>query len=105
MHHNAIIELKITNVNLLFFIWRMRLTLKYLIFTSISGIIFVKILAKLNHFPCRFSKNYTIKKRGGIMYKPIDKLQYSFLEFKQPMVLHMNPNNHRIKMADCIFYD
>lgn len=39
------------------------------------------------------------------MYKPIDKLQYSFLDFNQPMGLHMNPNNRWIKMADCIPWD
>lgn len=27
------------------------------------------------------------------MYKPIDKLQHSFLDFNQPMGLHMNPDN------------
>ena len=39
------------------------------------------------------------------MYKPIDKLQYSFLDFNQPMRLHMNPDNRWIKMADCIPWD
>ncbi len=36
------------------------------------------------------------------MYKPIDKLQHSFLDFNQPMGLHMNPDNRWIKMADRI---
>lgn len=36
------------------------------------------------------------------MYKPIDKLQHSFLDFNQPMGLHMNPGNRWIKMADRI---
>ena len=27
------------------------------------------------------------------MYKPIDKLQHSFLDFNQPLGLHMNPDN------------
>ena len=36
------------------------------------------------------------------MYKPIDKLQHSFLDFNQPMGLHMNPNNRWIKIADRI---
>ena len=39
------------------------------------------------------------------MYKPIDKLQHSFLDFNQPMGLHMNPNNRWIKMADRIPWD
>ena len=39
------------------------------------------------------------------MYKPIDKLQHSFLDFNQPMGLHMNPDNRWIKMADCIPWD
>ena len=39
------------------------------------------------------------------MYKPIDKLQHSFLDFNQPMGLHMNPDNHWIKMADRIPWD
>ncbi len=39
------------------------------------------------------------------MYKPSDKLQHSFLDFNQPMGLHMNPNNRWIKMADRIPWD
>lgn len=39
------------------------------------------------------------------MYKPIDKLQRSFLDFNQPMGLHMNPDNRWIKMADRIPWD
>ena len=39
------------------------------------------------------------------MYKSIDKLQHSFLDFNQPMGLHMNPDNRWIKMADCIPWD
>lgn len=39
------------------------------------------------------------------MYKPINKLQQSFLDFNQPLGLHMNPNNRWIKMADCIPWD
>lgn len=39
------------------------------------------------------------------MYKPIDKLQHSFLDFNQPMGLHMNPDNRWIKMADRIPWD
>ena len=41
-------------------------------------------------------------KGAKIMYKPIDKLQHSFLDFNQPMGLHMNPHNRWIKMADRI---
>ncbi|MBR1740788.1 MAG: hypothetical protein IJ733_02755 [Lachnospiraceae bacterium] len=36
------------------------------------------------------------------MYRPIDKLQHSFLDFNQPMGLKMNPENRWIKMADLI---
>ena len=39
------------------------------------------------------------------MYKPIDKLQHSFLDFNQPLGLHMNPDNHWIKLADRIPWD
>ena len=39
------------------------------------------------------------------MYKPIEKIQHSFLDFNQPMGLHMNPNNRWIKMADSIPWD
>ena len=39
------------------------------------------------------------------MYKPMNKLQHSFLDFNQPMGLHMNPNNRWIKMADSIPWD
>ena len=36
------------------------------------------------------------------MYKKTDRSQHSFLDFNQPMGLHMNPDNRWIKMADCI---
>lgn len=36
------------------------------------------------------------------MYKPIDKLQHSFLDFNQPLGLCMNPDNRWIKLADRI---
>ena len=39
------------------------------------------------------------------MYKPIDNLQHSFLDFNQPMGLKMNPNNRWIKLADRIPWD
>lgn len=39
------------------------------------------------------------------MYKLSDKSQSSFLDFNQPMGLHMNPNNRWIKMADSIPWD
>jgi hypothetical protein len=39
------------------------------------------------------------------MYKPTDKSQNSFLDFKQPIGLHMNPNNRWIKMADLVPWD
>ena len=39
------------------------------------------------------------------MYKSSDKSQSSFLDFNQPMGLHMNPDNRRIKMADSIPWD
>lgn len=39
------------------------------------------------------------------MYKSNDKLQSSFLDFNQPMGLHMNPDNRWIKMADMIPWD
>ena len=39
------------------------------------------------------------------MYKKTDRSQHSFLDFNQPMGLHMNPDNRWIKMADCIPWD
>lgn len=39
------------------------------------------------------------------MYKAVDKSHFSFLDFNQPPGLHMNPNNHWIKMADAIPWD
>ena len=39
------------------------------------------------------------------MYKPSDNSQSSFLDFNQPMGLHMNPDNRWIKMADSIPWD
>lgn len=79
-------------------------TLILLTFIPISDIIFARILIEQDHFPCRFLENFT-DKGAKIMYKPIDKLQHSFLDFNQPMGLHMNPNNRWIKMADCIPWD
>ena len=35
----------------------------------------------------------------------IDKLQHSFLDFNQPLGLHMNPDNRWIKLADRIPWD
>ena len=46
--------------------------------------------------------NFTIDWSLKIMYKPIDKLQHTFLGFNQPIGLQMNPNNRWIKMADNI---
>ena len=39
------------------------------------------------------------------MYKSDNKLQSSFLDFNQPMGLHMNPENRWIRMADMIPWD
>lgn len=39
------------------------------------------------------------------MYKSDNSLQSSFLDFNQPMGLHMNPENRWIKMADMIPWD
>lgn len=39
------------------------------------------------------------------MYKQADKTQISFLDFNQPMGLHMNPDNRWIQMADKIPWD
>ena len=39
------------------------------------------------------------------MYKEVDKSHFSFLDFNQPLGLHMNPNNRWIKMADAIPWD
>ena len=39
------------------------------------------------------------------MYKAVDNTHFSFLDFNQPLGLHMNPNNRWIKMADAIPWD
>ena len=39
------------------------------------------------------------------MYKPMDKLQHSFLDFNQPMGLKMNPENRWVKMAEMVPWD
>lgn len=39
------------------------------------------------------------------MYKPADKTQISFLDFNQPIGLHLNPHNRWIQMADEIPWD
>lgn len=39
------------------------------------------------------------------MYKKTDRSQHSFLDFDQPMGLHMNPDNRWVKMADRIPWD
>ncbi|MGL6198530.1 MAG: IS5 family transposase [Lachnospiraceae bacterium] len=39
------------------------------------------------------------------MYKSPDKSQSTFLDFNQPLGLHMNPNNRWIEMADLIPWD
>lgn len=36
------------------------------------------------------------------MYKYTDNTQSNFLDFNQPIGLHMNPENRWIKMADAI---
>lgn len=36
------------------------------------------------------------------MYKPVDKLQHSFLDFNQPLGLKMNPENRWVRLADSI---
>ena len=50
---------------------------------------------KTNRYSCSFLTDF--KDIGAkIMYKPIDKLQYPFLNFKQPMGRHMNSDNNCI---------
>ena len=39
------------------------------------------------------------------MYTPANKTQSSFLDFNQPLGLHMNPDNRWIQMADQIPWD
>ena len=39
------------------------------------------------------------------MYKATDNSQHSFLDFNQPIGLHMNPENRWIRMADSIPWD
>ena len=37
------------------------------------------------------------------MYKYLDKLQHSFLDFNQPLRMHMNPENRWLRLAEQIF--
>jgi hypothetical protein len=39
------------------------------------------------------------------MYKRVERLHHSFLDFNQPMGLHMNPDNRWVKMADWVPWD
>lgn len=39
------------------------------------------------------------------MYRPIDRTLHSFLDFNQPIRLHMNSNNRWTKMTDSIPWD
>ena len=39
------------------------------------------------------------------MYKSVDRLQHTFMDFDQPMGLKMNPENRWVKMADLIPWD
>lgn len=55
-------------------------------------------------FSLQILKIFT-SKGDKIMYKPIDKLQHSFLDFNQPMGLKMNPDNRWIQMANKIPWD
>ena len=45
-----------------------------------------------------------IYKQGAqYMYKYLDKLQHSFLDFNQPLIMHMNPENRWLRLAEQIF--
>ena len=45
-----------------------------------------------------------IYKQGAqYMYKYLDKLQHSFLDFNQPLRMHMNPENRWLRLAEQIF--
>lgn len=61
---------------------------------------------KENAFPDSFSLQIILKNipiRGlKAMYKPLDKLQRTFLDFNQPLGMHMNPKNRWIDLADRI---
>ena len=39
------------------------------------------------------------------MYKYTDNIQSNFLDFNQPIGLHMNPENRHVKMADAILWE
>ena len=39
------------------------------------------------------------------MYKYLDKLQHSFLDFNQPLEMHMNPENRWVRLAEQIPWD
>lgn len=55
-------------------------------------------------FSMHFLK-FTTDRSLKIMYKTVKKLQHAFLDFNQPLGLHMNPNNRWIKMTDSIPWD
>ncbi len=47
-----------------------------------------------------------IYKQGAqYMYKYLDKLQHSFLDFNQPLGMHMNPENRWVRLAEQIPWD
>jgi len=75
-----------------------------LTFAPFSGIMIARILTKTNRFSCSFLTDFKYK-GAKTMYKPIDKLQHSFLDFNQPMGLHMNPDNRWVRLADRIPWD
>lgn len=39
------------------------------------------------------------------MYKYLDQLQHSFLDFNQPLGMHMNPENRWVRLAEQIPWD
>ena len=68
-----------------------------------DGIIKCTVLTDLkSFFFVQFSIEQYHLRSEKIMYKYTDNTQSNFLDFNQPIGLHMNPENRWVKMADAI---
>lgn len=51
-------------------------------------------------FFLKFSLNPIVEQSVNVMYIRTDRFRHSFLDFKQPVGLHVNPDNRWMKMID-----
>jgi len=76
-------------------------------FTDFSGYLVYNI-CKVMQINRSFFVQITLEiyKQGvRYMYKYLDKLQHSFLDFNQPLGMHMNPENRWVRLAEQIPWD